>query len=57
MRSTRPENELIPASEPSSVLNPRQMREMLARKKAEERQKELRANRSAELLAPERVRQ
>lgn len=36
----------VPLSEPTTVLNPKQMRELIVKKKMEEKQKELKANRS-----------
>lgn len=50
MKETHPENEIGGdpiASEPTTVLNPKQMRELIAKKKMEERQRELKVNRSA----------
>jgi hypothetical protein len=59
MKETHPENEPggeVIVTEPTTVLNPKQMRELLAKKKMEERQRELKVNKSAEfLIPPERI--
>jgi hypothetical protein len=55
MKETHPENDIaggVPISEPETVLNPKQMRELIAKKKMEEKQRELKVNKSAEFLVP-----
>lgn len=54
MKETHPENEPgeVIVTEPTTVLNPKQMRELLAKKKMEEKQRELKVNKSAEFLVP-----